>query len=165
MTIKFFPEHKIVATDNMTYVPYVTEDGRVGYRCEPTDGVGKSVYLYFNPSDNTDDGEPNVFVYLGEANDPSQDAPLHHYLIRDEAEAEEVVPESSVATSVFGSVHLLSGAKDKSSAYALGSQPGRYEIVKCANCDEAIEAYEPQRILKNNKHTHFDCPSERAHST
>jgi hypothetical protein len=59
------------------YVPFVAEDGRVGYR---VGGTGKradvETFIYFNPSTTEGDSTPNVFVYEGVENDPGLDNPL-----------------------------------------------------------------------------------------
>lgn len=58
------------------YVP-VIHKGMVGYRCQHPDG--RETFIYFNPSDSSDDGTPNVFVYEGPHFDPNNDTPSHHY--------------------------------------------------------------------------------------
>jgi hypothetical protein len=63
-------------TSGVWYVP-VVNDGMVGYRCQHPDG--RETFIYFNPSDSSDDGTPNVFVYEGPHFDPAKDAPSHHY--------------------------------------------------------------------------------------
>lgn len=72
------------ANPHVTYTPFV-KDGMVGYRAEHEDGrVG---WLYFNPSNDTDDGTPNVFVYQSESPhdtrspDPSWDGALYHFTL------------------------------------------------------------------------------------
>jgi hypothetical protein len=55
-------DKKIHDTD-VTYTPFVTPEGRIGYIVVWADG--RTSYLYLNPSTETDDGQPNVFVYEG----------------------------------------------------------------------------------------------------
>lgn len=72
----------------VVYLPVVhPKNGMVGYRCQHRDG--RETFIYFNPSDSSDDGVPNVFVYEGEHFDPAQDAPSHHYVIEWPEQAEE----------------------------------------------------------------------------
>ena len=58
------------------YVPFVSEDGRVGYRVGRTDDrPDAEAFVYFNPSTTERDTTPNVFVYVGDENDPTLDHP------------------------------------------------------------------------------------------
>lgn len=52
----------------------------MGFKCSR---VGQpDEYIYLNPSDGSDDGVPNVFVYIGPYGDPAEDdVPAHHYVI------------------------------------------------------------------------------------
>lgn len=66
------------------YIPFVSDDGRVGYRVIDTRAGGdREMFLYFNPSgtgEEPDDARSaNVFVYIGGENDPAEDEPLHFY--------------------------------------------------------------------------------------
>jgi hypothetical protein len=68
------------------YVPFVSDDGRVGYRVVDTregHGGDREVFLYFNPSgtgEEPDDArEANVFVYVGGENDPAHDEAVDFY--------------------------------------------------------------------------------------
>ena len=63
------------------YVPFVSDDGRVGYRVIDTrEGRGDwEVFLYLNPSISEGSGDANVFVYIGGKNDPAHDESMHHY--------------------------------------------------------------------------------------
>lgn len=86
-TTRFFNGHVIYVGD-IYYTPFLTSDGRVGYRVtrvsEDMDGVevgGEEEFIYFNPSDHSDGDVPNVFVYIGGDNDPVMDAAQHHYLL------------------------------------------------------------------------------------
>jgi hypothetical protein len=55
------------------YVPFVADDGRVGYRVVSTaDTNGRETFIYLNPSTGPDDA--NVFVYEGIENDPAEDS-------------------------------------------------------------------------------------------
>jgi hypothetical protein len=69
---------------DVEYVPFVSEEGRVGYQVNDY-GVPVGVattYIYFNPSHGPEqEDRPNIFVYMGENNDPAFDAPLHYYNI------------------------------------------------------------------------------------
>jgi len=78
--MKRFPA--IYTSDGVYYIPFYN-DGRVGYIVRTDDG-SKETTIYFNPSDDTDDGVPNVFVYIGVENDPALDAAIHHYDLADE---------------------------------------------------------------------------------
>lgn len=66
----------IKTPEGVTYIPW-TDGYAVGYRCEHEDG--RVEFIYLNPSSETDDGQPNVFVYHGEHGCPSKDAPAHFY--------------------------------------------------------------------------------------
>lgn len=66
----------IETPDGVTYTPW-TDGHAVGYRCEHEDG--RVEFIYLNASSESDDGQPNVFVYHGTAGCPSQDAPAHFY--------------------------------------------------------------------------------------
>lgn len=58
------------------YVPFVSDDGRVGYRVGRTDERSDAeTFVYFNPSTTERDSTPNVFVYTGIENDPAEDSP------------------------------------------------------------------------------------------
>ncbi len=58
------------------YTPW--SDGRaVGFKA--THAGGEVEYIYLNPSDGSDDGVPNVFVYIGPTGDPSQDNAIVHF--------------------------------------------------------------------------------------
>jgi hypothetical protein len=67
---------RIETPEGVTYSPW-TDGHAVGYRCAHADG--RVEYIYLNASGETDDGQPNVFVYQGEHGDPARDAPTHHY--------------------------------------------------------------------------------------
>lgn len=59
----------------VTYTPFIDhEDGRVGYTV--TRHADNAVTLiYFNPSGDSDDGQANVFIYMGWDGDPCYDSP------------------------------------------------------------------------------------------
>lgn len=61
------------------YIPCAMANGQMGYCVRSVDG-NQSEFLYLNPSTDSQ-GEPNVFVYKGESNDPAHDPPLHHYRV------------------------------------------------------------------------------------
>src|SRR3954463_7487463 len=61
-----------VYSEHVVYIPIVMEDGRVGY-CVHGLIEGQQEFIYFNPSSDTDDGVPNVFIYQGLSNDPGLD--------------------------------------------------------------------------------------------
>jgi hypothetical protein len=67
-------------TDDAIYIPIATADGQMGYAINAPSG-GRQEFLYFNPSTDTDDGKPNVFVYGGEACNPDNDEPFNHYTV------------------------------------------------------------------------------------
>lgn len=68
------------------YQPFVSDDGRVGYRVGRTDDrPDVETFIYFNPSDTEGDDTPNIFIYLGGDNDPALDKPLHFYTLDREA--------------------------------------------------------------------------------
>jgi len=78
-----FTERRIMDEDSgVQYTPFITHDGRVGYECTDT-ATGRFEFLYFNPSNGSDDGVPNVFVYQGTQNDPYADGAVHHYTVLD----------------------------------------------------------------------------------
>jgi hypothetical protein len=73
-----YDDRQIVDFDSgVVYTPLVMPDGRVGYEVESD--AGERTFIYFNPSDGSDNGAPNVFVYMGARNDPVLDAPLNFY--------------------------------------------------------------------------------------
>jgi hypothetical protein len=79
-----FQDRKITdKTSGVQYVPFIAEDGRVGYECTEV-ATGKFEFLYFNPSNETDDGVANVFIYQGTENDPSNDTPHVHFTVLDD---------------------------------------------------------------------------------
>ena len=57
----------------VTYRPW-TNGYAVGF--EVTSPDGKKEYVYLNPSSETDDGKPDVFLYHGPHADPGQDASI-----------------------------------------------------------------------------------------
>lgn len=65
----------------MYYEPFV-KNGRVGYRCVRIDGDQREVFVYLNPSTDAE-GTPNVFVYVGEENDPAVDPPVTHIVLEE----------------------------------------------------------------------------------
>lgn len=78
ITLLAEPEHVTRLADGTTYTPFVRE-GTVGLKCERPNAP--LLYIYFNPSDHTDETDPNVFVYQGAEADPAIDGPEHYYLI------------------------------------------------------------------------------------
>lgn len=71
----------ITTPQGVTYHPW-TDGYAVGYRVEH--GNGKTEFIYLNPSSDSDNGAPNVFVYIGPHGDPAHDPPSHFYdLARD----------------------------------------------------------------------------------
>jgi hypothetical protein len=81
--VTFFTAQTIYA-GNVYYEPFLADDGRVGYVVRTNregDEEQRELFIYLNPSDHTDDGEPNVFVYIGGDNDPGLDAAQHHYVL------------------------------------------------------------------------------------
>lgn len=68
--------------NDIYYQPFVSKDGRVGYKIGRTDDrPDAETFLYFNPSvnDPSDPADPTVFVYIGVENDPAEDLPQHFY--------------------------------------------------------------------------------------
>jgi len=79
-----FTERRVHDDDaGVQFTPFITEDGRVGYECTDT-ATGKFEFLYFNPSNGSDDGVASVFVYQGTENDPAYDGAVHHYTVLEE---------------------------------------------------------------------------------
>jgi hypothetical protein len=67
---------------NVFYVPFVADDGRVGYRVGRTDErPDAETFIYMNPSLSGGAPSPDVFVYIGVENDPAEDAPQHFYAL------------------------------------------------------------------------------------
>lgn len=60
----------------VTYYPW-TDGWAVGFRAVHDDG--RVEYIYLNPSGESDDGVPNVFLYQGTEGDVRQDPAYHHY--------------------------------------------------------------------------------------
>ena len=70
-------------TDGVTYRSW-TDGHAIGFQAEHNDG--RVEYIYLNPSQDSDDNVPNVFLYHGTEADPSQDQPLVHVdLFQEEA--------------------------------------------------------------------------------
>jgi hypothetical protein len=70
---------------NVFYEPFISDDGRVGYRVGRTDDrPDAETFIYFNPSTTERDDTPNVFVYIGIENDPNEDDPQHFYTLTKE---------------------------------------------------------------------------------
>ena len=72
---------KDIYDGDFCYTPFIAEDGRVGYRVRyvvlATEGrADAETFIYFNPSVNHGEDEPNVFVYEGIENDPVHDSPV-----------------------------------------------------------------------------------------
>lgn len=69
--------------DGATYEPW-TDGYAVGYKVTWGDWTE---YVYMNPSsrspDEPDDGNPNVFVYIGSEGQPGQDPSVHYYTLFD----------------------------------------------------------------------------------
>jgi hypothetical protein len=64
----------------VTYSPYIDHGhGTAGYEVNHPDG--RREFIYLCPSNGTDDGVPNVFLYQGETGDPAGDSPSHHYVV------------------------------------------------------------------------------------
>lgn len=74
-----FHDRTIETAEGFSYTPYVAEDGRVGYIVADDQGRHKLVYL--TPSNGEDEGMPNVFVYVGEEDNPALDVPQCFCLI------------------------------------------------------------------------------------
>lgn len=68
-------------TGGVFYIPCAIKDGQMGY-CVRSEDASQAEFIYFNPSDDSQ-GQPNVFIYQGESNDPVNDTPLHHYRVAD----------------------------------------------------------------------------------
>lgn len=65
--------------ENVRWQPFIDHnEGRVGYKATRLSD-GAETFIYLNPSESGDDGEPDVFIYSGDTNDPVFDAPLHFY--------------------------------------------------------------------------------------
>jgi hypothetical protein len=69
-----------IYTDDAIYIPVAFADGQMGYAVNSPTG-GRQEFIYLNPSSETDDGKPNVFLYHGPVGNPVDDAPQHHYLV------------------------------------------------------------------------------------
>ncbi len=68
------PEFTVYDTDRgFFYVPFISSDGRVGYRVARSDDASRETFIYLNPSDGGMGEVPDVFVYQGIENDPSLD--------------------------------------------------------------------------------------------
>ena len=77
-----YPERTIYTDHDVFYVPFVADDGRVGYRVgksikadDPERGheAGQETFIYLNPSTSTTTGDGDVFLYVGIENDPAED--------------------------------------------------------------------------------------------
>lgn len=68
-----------------TFTPVLCNaTGIVGFKCER---AGRTEYIYLNPTDQSDDGKPNVFLYQGPTGDPVWDTPQHFYPIDEDPNA------------------------------------------------------------------------------
>lgn len=87
-------EHQRIASDLARLcVPVDSEDGVryepwtngtvIGLRCISSKGPDE--YIYFNPSESSDDGVNTVFVYHGTFGDPAIDSAFIHAVIHDGA--------------------------------------------------------------------------------
>lgn len=65
-----------IETPQGTYTPF-TDGHAVGFAFDQDDEPTQFIYL--NPSSDSDDGQPNVFVYMGDKGDPSLDGSVHFY--------------------------------------------------------------------------------------
>ena len=78
-----YPERTIYTDHDLYYVPFIADDGRVGYRVgyavkgDEDERASWETFVYLNPSDSIDHpGSGDVFVYAGPENDPSSDEPF-----------------------------------------------------------------------------------------
>lgn len=84
--MQVFNDHAVYdPAARIVYTPFLSDDGRVGYRinytvpADESEAAGVEQFIYFNPS--ISDGDPDVFVYMGIENDPAEDEPQHFYAI------------------------------------------------------------------------------------
>jgi hypothetical protein len=90
MNIIVTSESQVVTFDNLydddagvTYTPfYDAQFGVVGYIAEGPTGDQETIYL--NPSQGSDDGKPNVFLYQEDGAGVTFDSAVHHYLMFEE---------------------------------------------------------------------------------
>ena len=64
------------ASSEVTFTPFI-KNGMVGYICEREGSEPE--FLYFNPSDDSDDGQANVFAYHGTSGHPMDDTPVCYF--------------------------------------------------------------------------------------
>ena len=76
-----YPDRTIYTDHGLFYVPFIADDGRVGYRVgyavkgDVDERASWETYVYLNPSSSIDvPGTGDVFVYAGVDNDPDADA-------------------------------------------------------------------------------------------
>jgi hypothetical protein len=74
------PWTTIHTPEGATYVPW-TDGHAVGFRVSNPGEPDTYVYLYLNPSGESDDLTPNVFLYQGPDGDPSTDTPIIHSVV------------------------------------------------------------------------------------
>lgn len=70
---------KIVYGRRAYFEPFVSEDGRVGYRVQETEGDRRETFIYLNPAVEQEGDSPEVFLYVGGDNDPAVDQAEHWY--------------------------------------------------------------------------------------
>lgn len=66
-------------SSGVIYRAWVGLDGQVGYRCTFPDK--RVTYVYLNPTTESDDGVPTVFVYSGGQGEPAHDEPIVHVTV------------------------------------------------------------------------------------
>lgn len=66
-------EGTYVDAHGTTWEPW-TDGHAVGFKVTTPDGHGQ--YVYLNPSSESDDGKPNVFLYHGPTGKPDLDGPV-----------------------------------------------------------------------------------------
>lgn len=108
--------------DRVTYVPW--SDGyAIGYRCLRE---GEDYYVYLNPSGVTDDGVPNVFLYIGQSGNPVGDEPLIHAVVPQRVAAR--CGEVTVEHPVHGKLRLQSSEAARLMVAACGASVRDIEV-------------------------------------
>lgn len=82
----------------------ITDEHAVGFRFEQ-DGL-EPQYIFLNPSGDSDDGQPNVFVYMGDSDDiASYGGGVHFYDIGEKVDENYLQMQSDFDSGQCAAIH------------------------------------------------------------